>query len=203
MLLNLTEALAYLTLPATVGMALVADDFVRLYLGPQWIEAIRPLQVLALYATIRSLVTLFPQVLTMRGDTRFLMWNGLATAIVLPAAFVVGSRWGAAGIAAGWVLVYPLVIIPLFVRTMRALELPALRYFASLWPAARGTLLLAGAVLATRTALPAAVGTAPRLIAEVLAGAAVFFLVGVLPQRARLGRLMALIRGKVPPSAVA
>ncbi len=201
-LINITEALTYLTLPASVGLALVADDFVRLYLGPQWTEAIRPLQILAVYATIRSVVTLFPQILTMRRDTRFLMWNGLATAIALPTAFYLGSRWGAAGIAAMWVLVYPVFVIPLFVRTAKALQLPLGRYFAAYWPALRGTAVLAASVVAARAWLPGTIGPVGRLLAEVAVGAGAFLLAGILPQRARLAQLRGLFRGgPVPPLA--
>jgi teichuronic acid exporter len=54
-LLNITEGLAFLTLPATFGLALVAPEFVRLILGPEWSAAIVPLQLLSIYASYRSL----------------------------------------------------------------------------------------------------------------------------------------------------
>jgi hypothetical protein len=75
-LLNITEGLAFLTLPATCGLALVAPEFVRLILGPEWSAAIVPLQLLSIYASYRSLVTVLPQVLTVKGDTKWTMWLG-------------------------------------------------------------------------------------------------------------------------------
>lgn len=197
-LLNVTEGLVLLTLPAAVGMAVVADDFVAAYLGPQWTEAVLPLRILALYATFRSVVTLLPQALTMLRDTRFLMWNGLATAVVLPIGFVIGSRWGGAGIAAAWVVVYPIFVIPLYVRGFRALGLGLGRYLATVWPSTRGVLVMLAALLAVRAALPADLGAVGRLLAQVAAGAAVFLAAGVWPLRHRLRRIADLLRGRTP-----
>src|SRR5262249_41782766 len=59
-LLMLTEAIAMLTLPASLGMALVASDFIHAALGDQWVDAIVPLQLLCLYASLRSITTLLP-----------------------------------------------------------------------------------------------------------------------------------------------
>lgn len=197
-LLTITEGLVFLTLPASVGMAVVADDFVNAYLGPQWLSTVVPLRILALYTTFRSVVTLLPQILTMLGDTRFLMINGLITALVLPLAFVVGSRWGGAGIAAMWVLVYPFHIAPLYSRTFTALGLSARRYLTAIWPTCRGTLVMLGALLGVRYLLPPDQTPLLRLILQVAIGAIVFAAAGFWPQRNRLRPMVRLIR---PPSA--
>lgn len=195
-LLNVTEGLVLLTLPAAVGMAVVADDFVSAYLGPQWADAVVPLRILALYATFRSVVTLLPQALTMLRDTRFLMWNGLATAAVLPIGFVIGARWGGAGIAAAWVVVYPMFVVPLYLRCFRALGLSWSRYLATVWPATRGVLAMLGVLLVVRAVLPPDLGSVGRLLAQMAVGALVFLAAGVWPLRHRLRRLVDLLRGQ-------
>lgn len=201
LLLNVTEGLVLLTLPAAVGMAVVADDFVAVYLGPQWIEAVTPLRILALYAALRSVVTLLPQALTMLRDTRFLMWNGLATAAVLPIAFIIGARWGGAGIAAAWVVVYPLFVIPLYQRCFRALGLQWSRYLSSIWLPARGAAAMAVALLFIRAALPPDLGPVGRLGIQVVGGAGVFLATGVWPMRHRLRRLAGLVRAEATRTA--
>ena len=143
MLLRLTEGLLVGTLPASIGMALVAQDFVPLYLGPGWEETILPLQILAGYAAFRAVVTLLPQVLTMLGDTRFLMYNALGRAVALPLAFALGARYGPGGIAMGWVIVYPLFIAPVYLRTLRRLDLSIGEYLAPLRVTIRGTAVMA------------------------------------------------------------
>lgn len=197
-LLSLTEGLVFLTLPASIGLTVVADDFVLAYLGPQWVETILPLRILALYVTFRSVVTLLPQILTVLGQTRFLMINGLITAVVLPVSFVIGSRWGGAGIAAVWALVYPIRLIPLYRRTLRALSLSFGTYLRAVWPATRASLLMLLALLATRALLPPGLSSLGRLLGQVGVGAAVFLVLGVYPERDRLRHLVSLIRTPPP-----
>ena len=60
-LLRLTEGLALLTFPASFGMALVAPDFVAIFLGSKWSGAIVPLQLLAVLVGFRSVVPLLPR----------------------------------------------------------------------------------------------------------------------------------------------
>ena len=54
-LLRITEAIAVITFPASVGLALVAEPFVLAALGDAWRAAILPLQLLAIYSGVRSI----------------------------------------------------------------------------------------------------------------------------------------------------
>ena len=200
-LLALTEGLALLTFPLAVGLALVADDFVLVALGPKWTGTIAPLRLLALYASIRSLAPLLPQALNALGESRFAMWNNAAAALLLPAGFLAGSRFGTLGIAAAWIAVHPLVLAPLYVRTFRVTGLSARRYLGALIPAGSGTLLLVAAVAAVRLLLPAgsAAGTAlkepaVRLGLQAAAGAAAYGLALALFHRDRLRAFRGMLR---------
>ncbi len=147
-LLRLTEGIAILTFPASLGMAIVADPFVRVVLGDQWLAAVAPLQLLALYASFRSVVALPPLVLNVTGDTSLTMRVGIASAVILTAAFVVGSHWGTVGIALVWILVYPPLTIPLYLRLGHRCGLTVRAYLKALWPAASSAVLMVAAVLA-------------------------------------------------------
>ena len=193
-LLNVTEGIAFLTLPATVGIALVAREFVPLVLGPEWTATIAPLQVLCVYASYRSLVTLLPQILNVKNDARWTMWLGVATALVLPASFYVGSHWGPVGIGAMWIVVYPIFTIPLYRRTFAKIEMRFPEYLAVLWPSIRGTLLMAGAVMALRLALPLEWHLALRFGVLAGTGALVYIATTALPQRDRLKKILAMVR---------
>ncbi|MFN8666714.1 MAG: lipopolysaccharide biosynthesis protein [Gemmatimonadaceae bacterium] len=200
-LLNITEGLAFLTLPATFGLALVAPEFVRLVLGPEWSAAIVPLQLLSVYASYRSLVTVLPQVLTVKGDTRWTMWLGVWTAIALPIGFLVGSRFGPAGIAAAWIIVYPIFTIPLYRRTFAAIGLSREPYLHVLWPSLRGALAMVAAVLAARILLSQSMPNTLRTLALVATGVAVYGATTVWPQLGRVKRLLGSLR--VPASEAA
>jgi PST family polysaccharide transporter len=199
-LLNVTEGIAFLTLPATVGISLVAKEFVPLVLGAQWTATIAPLQLLCIYASYRSLVTLLPQILNVKNDARWTMWLGVVTALVLPVSFLAASRFGPAGIAAMWILIYPVFTIPLYRRTFAKIDMPYGEYFAVLWPSIRGTLLMAAAVLALRLALPEQWSLAVRCGVLSVTGALVYAVTTALPQRERLRRILTMIR-KQPAKA--
>lgn len=194
LLLNITEGLGFVTLPLTIGLALVAPELVRLLLGEKWLAAIGPLQLLALYASYRSLVTVLPQILTVKGDARWSMWLGVWTAIALPAGFAVGSRFGPTGIAATWIVIYPLFTIPLFRRTFRRIELTPWPYIRVLLPSLRGTAAMALVVVSIGAVVPPSVPPTLRLVSLVVAGVLVYALTTVRPQLGRMRRLLTSLR---------
>jgi teichuronic acid exporter len=193
-LLNLTEGIAFLTLPSTVGIALVAGDFVPLLLGSEWKAAVVPLQLLCVYASYRSIVTMLSQILTVKDDARWVMWLTIATAIALPACFYIGSYWGPIGIAATWLIIYPVFTVPLYKRTFAKIEMPFRVYVAVLWPAIRGTLFMTAAVLGLRAALPESWPLSLRLGLQVIFGALAYIVTTALPQRERLRKILHLVR---------
>jgi O-antigen/teichoic acid export membrane protein len=170
-LLGMTEGLALVTFPAAIGIGLLAGEVVRIALGPQWAPAILPLRVLAIVAPIRSVATLLPQMSAVLGRTRFGMYHALISALVMTGCFVVGSRWGVVGIAAAWVVAYPLVLWPLLQMVLHTLETPLSAYLRALRPAVTASVLMSAAVLGTRLLLPLALGDGLRSGVAVLVGA--------------------------------
>jgi PST family polysaccharide transporter len=192
--LSLTDGLALVTVPAAFGIALVAPDLVLL-LGPQWRPAAVPLQVLGVYASFRSIVTILPYVAQMVGLSRFGMRNAFLSAVVMPVAFLAGSRWGIGGIAAAWVVAYPLVTIPLYVAVFRRIEMPAGAYLRALWPALSSALLMAAGVWAVRRwAIAPDAALVPRLLVQVGTGALLYPLALLAFHRARVVELKNLVR---------
>ena len=193
-LLNLTEGIATMTLPASWGIALVAEDFVRVVLGDKWLPAVAPLQILCFYVSLRSVVTLLPQVLTAIGEARWSARVGMMFVAVMPLAFLIGSRWGAVGIATAWLLVYPILTIPYYWRLFRCLELSPRAYFGAIWVPLRGGILMALAVLLVGGRLPADWPLAVVLGSKILIGAVAYAAFGVWPARERIRGLYRAIR---------
>jgi teichuronic acid exporter len=184
-LLSLTEGVALIVFPATLGLAAVADEFVPVVLGEKWRGMIAPLQILAAYVAFRSLAPLPMQVLTAIGETRFGMWTQILAAVLLPVAFYVGSRWGTAGIAAGWAIAHPIMSLLVYRRAFRRIELSARQYFAVLSPALGGSLLMLIAIWAVDRALPAAWPPPVHLGAKVITGIVAYVLAILTLQRQR------------------
>ncbi len=172
---SVSEGLAIVTFPLAFGLALVADHFVLVALGTKWQAAIVPLRLLALYAGIRSLVTMFPPLLVSIGQARWSMWASVVLLLVMPVSFYVGVHWGVSGVALAWIIVYPLVAVPMLViHTVHAIGLPLREYLRALRPAISGSVAMAAAVLVMRRLLPAGWPEVATLIALVVAGAVVY-----------------------------
>ncbi len=198
----LTEGLSIITFPATLGMALVASDFVHLLLGAKWQSAIAPLEILALFAAFRCIVTLLPSILNVSGKSRFVMRSTQAALILMPISFYVGSRWGAAGIACGWVIAYPVVAAVLYWRTFRTIKMQSSEYLEAIRPAITGSFVMAAAVEILKHALPLNFPLPVRFGAEVLVGGTAYILTLTLLHRDRLSVFWNFLKALRDPARV-
>jgi PST family polysaccharide transporter len=189
--LNLTEGIALITFPACITLALLAKPFIVVVLGDKWLPAVPAFQLLAAYASVRSITPLLPQILLVTGDARFSARNSILAAVLLPLAFVLGSRGGITGVAIAWLVVHPLIILPLYARVFTRLQLSLMQYLASLWPAFSTAVAICVGVVIAQTA-----GGSPlaRLVLQgVSAGLAYLGLIALL-HRQRVADLKALFR---------
>jgi PST family polysaccharide transporter len=169
-LLGITDGLSMLTFPASIGMALVADQFVLVFLGPKWLAVVMPLRLLALCAAMRSITTVFPNMLFAMRDSRFVMWNTVISAIVFCTGFYFSSRWGITAIALTWLVLYPVITAPYVWRTLTAIELPVWEYFRSMFPAIRASLCMVMAIAGTRALTSPTLPPVLRLLVLIATG---------------------------------
>ncbi len=151
--LDVVSMIALLTLPAAVGIMLTADLLVPVMLGPNWLETIPLIKVLAFYGAVMAL-TSSPVFLAL-GKPRLTTY--LTTALVillLPALVVLTSLYGSIG--AAWAcLVSVCAIFPVIVVILcRDLEMKFLEYARSLWRPVLASGGMALAVLGVRALLP-------------------------------------------------
>ncbi|HVY80275.1 MAG TPA: lipopolysaccharide biosynthesis protein [Steroidobacteraceae bacterium] len=172
--LLLTEFLAYLTLPMSIGLALVADLAVRLALGPKWGDAVGPLRLLCLYAAFQGCQILIAHVLTWTGQFRALMWCTVLAGVVLPLGFLIAVHHGLEGVALVWAVVYPLVNIPPLILGFRTIDISYRDWFGSLKPAGIACAAMSMAVLLARLVLPPDLPVAVSLTVVVGLGALVY-----------------------------
>ena len=165
-LLRPIEGIALVIFPTMLGMSLVARDGILTLLGEKWEASIPVLQVLALYASMRSIMPLFAQVLTAIGEAGFVMWNGIISMVVLPASFIYASRWGIVGIADAWVIVYPVNAVPIYWRVHQKIGLSHREFFRALLPAINGTIFMVLAVAVSKLLLDGQFQPLAQLIVE-------------------------------------
>jgi teichuronic acid exporter len=195
MLLGVTEALALVVLPVTVGVALVAPDLIPLVFGAKWTAAVPVLQLLSVYGVLRALRPVQNNALIALGETSYLVWISVASALIFPIGFLVGSRWGPTGVAATWAVLYPVSMGVGYARLFRLGVVSARDYLASTWPALSSVGIMSAVVIATRTALAGPDLDVIRLAASVVAGAVTYALALLLLHRERLDRFVRLARG--------
>jgi PST family polysaccharide transporter len=172
---RLTEGIAIITIPACIGIALVADQFVLIVLGDHWRAAVTPLRILAVAAALRSLTPLLAQLLVGTGHAKENRNTMIAGAVVLPVLFYLGSRWGTTGVAWAWLVGHPLVIMTNQVRqALRITNTQLTEYLRALWPAVSSTAVMTVAVLAARALAVTALPQAAEFVASVAAGAAAY-----------------------------
>jgi O-antigen/teichoic acid export membrane protein len=190
---NITGVMSLAIFPATIGMALVAPEFVPAVLGAKWNQTVIPLQLLAIHALMRSNVILLAPVLNVIGEEGLAMWTSIATMMALPISFYVGSRWGPVGIASGWVFVYPLLQIPLFSRSFSRIHLRLSDYLTTMWPALSACVVMASSIEVLRLACD----RRPlyfRLSSEILGGIVSYSLVLLLLHRRYLHRILIFVK---------
>jgi len=167
----ISEALSLSVFPVLLGLAVTADA-VRLLLGPKWNAAAGPIRWLAVYMCARTLSTLFSQVLTSLRQTRFNMIVSLISFVVMPGAFFIACRWGTSAVAACWLILAPITVLPLATRLLRTIGMRHREYLVVLMPAVTGCAVMVAIVLGAHFLLgtrhvPAVV----RLAVEVAVGA--------------------------------
>jgi len=196
---GLTSGVALLTFPAAIGIALVARDFVFTVLGPQWGNAVVPLQILAAAAVLRSITPILDQVLVATGQTRRKMEINIIAAIVLPACFVVGSFWGVAGVATGWLVGHPVVMVLFLVPSALAtVDLSVTSYVRCILPALGGTAIMSAVVQGVHLALPATINPVLLLSLKITAGAGSYLVAVYVLQRDVLRSALGLLKGAMP-----
>jgi hypothetical protein len=131
------------------------------------------------------------------GDSKYVMWTNVTSALVFPIAFFFGSRWGAVGIAATWVVVYPINAIPLYRRVTKRINLTNAEYFRALLPGLHGTLVMIVGVMLLKFFFAKIQVPLVSLSIDVAGGVFFYLLTIFLFHRARAGiltRVFSLLR---------
>jgi O-antigen/teichoic acid export membrane protein len=173
--IRVTRAVAAVSIPALAGLALLADDFVTVVLGPKWSAAAPVIQILAWVGALQALQSLNTGILEALGHARAIFrWTIVFFACHL-VAFVVGLHWGMLGVATGYAI-STTIVEPSYLRlTSRAVGISPWRFLRALTGVAGATLGMAIVVAATRWGLVEAGAPAlVRLLLCTLAGVAAY-----------------------------
>jgi O-antigen/teichoic acid export membrane protein len=164
-----------LTVPTTLGLVVVAPEFVTAVLGSRWQAAEPVIRLLAWVGLLQSLGTLNSAVLQARDRTGTLLRYAVVALVASVTAFAVGLEWGIVGVAAGYAISSTFVEPYYAWLTARALETPVTGLARALRGVFEAALAMAACVLAVKLLLlPESMNVAWRLLVLVVAGVALY-----------------------------
>jgi O-antigen/teichoic acid export membrane protein len=172
--LRMSRLLAAITVPALLGIAVVAPEFVDVVLGEQWSGAVRVLQILAWVGLIQLAAAQTTTILLAVGRPGIVFRFAVASAALSIAGFAIGLHWGIVGVAVGYAIANT-VLIPTYVAIGGRTIGVSLRDFAH----ALGGVVAAGCgmalvVLGLRLFALEDISEAGRLVVLIIAGIAVY-----------------------------
>lgn len=110
--------------PVFWGFYSVAPEAVSVLLGEKWETAAFPLQLVCLIMPLRALGSLISPMLLGIGRVDINLLNTVIAAVILPAAFWVGTYYGAIpGLCMGWIFGYGIVFLVMAKLSLRVLQL--------------------------------------------------------------------------------
>jgi PST family polysaccharide transporter len=143
----------------------IAPEFVRIVLGPQWVGAITIVQILAFVGLVQSLQSLNSIVLQARDRTGDLLRWSLLSLGVDTIAVLIGLQWGAVGVAAALAVGTALIAPVYLYLTTRSIELGTWKPVWALAGVLEASAAMAVATWVARQALIAAgTGTTLRFV---------------------------------------
>lgn len=141
---------AWVTFPVCIGIAVSAEDLVRVVLTEKWLSAAPILQVMSLYGLVKSVDVFLPPVLLARYRAKFLSSYTALLLVVMSLAFWIGaSLWQVMGVALVWATVYPLVMSIMARTALKEMGLSWRDISAQLWPPLAASIFIAASMLIT------------------------------------------------------
>ena len=104
-LVHTTRLITTVAAPLCLGLVAVAPDAVWALFGPNWIDGILPVRVLAVVAFGRALAIIAPPVFLARGHVGQNLKFSMLMCVCVIAAVLIGVRWGPMGVAVAWAVV--------------------------------------------------------------------------------------------------
>lgn len=176
-LIESSRLITFFSVSTMWGISAVAPEFVDVAMGPRWVGAVYPLQIICCIVPLRMLSVLFGTAVVGIGKASADVRNTIVSSIVLPTGFLVGIHWGVNGLATSWVIALPIVFCANFPRITGALGIRAADVAASIWTTTLAGALMYGAIAAARVGL-ATIPSMGRLPLLIIIGAAAYL--GVL-----------------------
>jgi len=167
------RVIAILVVPASIGLAVIGDEIVRIVYGAQWLPPSFVIAVLCAFGAFRAIGSINGYVLNAIGRPDIVFYTNLTKLIVIGIVIVPASKaYGLLGAACA--VTVPLVLMFLIETFLfsRTLSLPVARIWGAVEPAISSSMVVGIAVLVVKLWTP--IDTTTRLLGIVV-GAALLY----------------------------
>jgi O-antigen/teichoic acid export membrane protein len=132
--LKTTKLIALITFPLMFGLFSVASEFVLIFLGPNWVDAIPIVKMLSLLGAIQSVLTLNGVVYNSLGKSVTAFKVTLILNLVLIPSWIIGIKLnGLNGLALAYLLIGSLGSIPILTKALSYINLTVLNQLKNLF----------------------------------------------------------------------
>ena len=199
--LVVTRYISAITIPAALGLAVLARPLVHSVFGTEWLPAAPILSALALVAALRCLSAHAGDVLKATGRSSLLVRLSAVKAVLIVPALIAGAAYGAVAVAVALALATGVGTAISLVYASRIIGVSMREIAASFFPSVTAGGIMAVALLAwlrwTSQLVPFA-----QVAGGVVIGALVYLAALALLDREILHRARRQIFGRVPPEEV-
>jgi len=172
---RVTRFIGVIVVPALLGIAATAPDFIDTVLGHQWHAATPVLAILCWVGILQALQSIDIDILMARDRTSTAFRYAITFTIAHLTAFAIGLHWGIIGVAVAYAISSTLVEPLLTVLTARALGVSPFVVVRAVTGVFAAGVAMALCVLGARLALDGAgVPLLPRFAACVVLGAVIY-----------------------------
>jgi len=169
--LRLTGLVALVALPTLVGMVLVASDAIPLILGEKWRPSILSFQILSVAGAVMAVANPLTTMLNIlnRPELNF-KFAFVCLVVMAPAFALLGSAYGAVGIALAWSVFFPILAFGRIELVRPVTGMSLAKFLGALAPAVRGLLVMVPLVLLANALVGGAGSSWLRLVIGVGTG---------------------------------
>ena len=191
-----TRLLGIFAFPVLWGMSSIAVEIVEVALGAKWMQAVVPLQVLALVIPLRIIASFVAVAAQGMGRSDIVLRNTIWAAMTAPPMLFVGAYTGGLlGLCLAWLVLSPLLFLFNIKRYASGIGLRAGEIFAAMMPACGAGLAMYGAVVAVRYVLfDSGYGGATRMGVLIASGAMVYCAASFIFNRKGVLEVLGMIR---------
>lgn len=192
--LKAVRIMSFLSFPMFFGISSISPEIVDVLLGEKWQPSELILTILALIMPLRMISNLFPPALQGVGRPGTSVGNLIIAIVLMPAAFVIGTRWGAVGVAVAWCAAFPVVFLIITLRSRKPLGIDLRQFAKAMVLPLMVSIAMFAAVYGVRALLGDLLPPAIRLVALIGVGGAVYGGIMLLFARDMIDEVLGLLR---------